>query len=423
MKRVGLYVFTDMVKQRLTKKREGYFDGQNYIGLRYIASEIDRARYEITHVSKDTVNSVDYVLVSLISYYDVLNLINELHDKRITSKIIVGGAGLANVELLRDIVHVATIGRGEGTINAILDGDDEVDGLWYRETNYEMRKPIKIMPLKQFIEIDDPILGRYCEQSIGCARKCYFCEYSWKNKYTNKTDIYNSGLADRETRFEEVDWTSYKNKDLVTAVDGIDERTRRIINKPISNDTIRGKINEIYDQGKDYLSLKLYCLLGYPFESGFHPEELLDTIASCRRDHKNRLNVMMVSPHFMPMPFTPMENEPVNPINFRNLIQNYDLSKYQTGTIKVYWPYSQSSGPVTALEATVVHRATSEDAALIKRVLCSSKYKGLDGARKIATIGNIFGKYIGRFENVLPYVERTHPTDAAKREYMRRLCE
>lgn len=421
MKKVGLYVFTDMVKSRNTKKREGYFDGQNYIGLRYIASEIDKSKYEIDYVSKDTVNSVDYVLISLTSHYDILNIINELHGRKITSKIIVGGAGCNNIDLLRDIADFAVIGRGEGIINDILSGNAP-DGIYCREDNHELEKKIKIQTLKQFISIDDPILGHYDELSTGCKRKCFFCEYSWKNKLVTKSDIYHSGLADRETRIEEVDWNKYKNKDLVTAVDGIDEKTRRVINKSISNEVIKNKIEEIVNAPRDYYSLKLYCLLGYPFEAEFDPKELLDTITGCNIGRK-RLNVLMVSPHFMPMPFTPMECEPVNLINFRKKIDRYDFSKWQHGNIKVYWPTSQSSGPVSAAEATVLHRATVNDADDIKRIICSSKYKSLLSAQKIGVLQKAFGGLLGAVDRVAPYVTRVYDSDKLKSVYLRRKME
>lgn len=417
MKKVGVYVFTHMVKKRETKKRETFFDGQNYIGLRYILSEIDTTRYEITYVSKANVNTVDYLLVCLISYYDVFNLINELHGVKIKPKVIIGGPGCINVELFKDIADVAIIGRGENKIMHILDDDERIDGLYYKDENYSLKKPLSVQPLEKFIEIGDNQIGRYIEQSIGCHRKCFFCEYSWKNKLKSKTDIYSSGLINRETRLEEVDWTIYKNKDLVTAIDGIDEATRRCINKDISCETIKKKINEIYSQSKDYLSLKLYCLLGYPFQRDFKPEETLETIAGCSRNSNIRLNVVMVSPHFMPMPFTPMENEPVNQINFRDKIKAYDFSKYQTGNVKVYWPWALASSPINAMEATVVHRAKAEDAELIKRILCSSKYKALQYRGKIAILNKAFGQYLGQYDDVLPYVKRTHPLDAAKRKY------
>jgi hypothetical protein len=421
MKRVGIYVFTDAIKQRLTKKREGYFDGQNYIGIRYIAKQINRDKYEVTYISKDTINTVDYALVSLTSYYDILNLINELHGKKHTCKIIVGGAGLSNVDVLRDIADIAVVGRGENIINYILDQKAEVPGVWYKDTNYNFDTKLSIRQLDDFISIDDPILGQYCELSIGCQRKCYFCEYSWKNKHKTKSDIYHSGLADRETRLEEVNWSSYKNKDLVTAVDGIDEKTRAIINKPITNQAIKSKISEIYEQQKDYFSLKLYCLLGYPFEKGFHPEELLETIISCCRIGGNRLNIVMVSPHFMPMPFTPMECEPVNPINFRDKIRKYDFSRYQQGNIKVYWPWTLASSPINAMEATILHRATKDDTATVKKILCSSKYKNLSADEKNCVLYKAFAHLLGRVGSVADYIKRTYPTEAAKRKYYKAL--
>jgi len=418
MKRVGLYVFTDMVKERTTKKREGYFDGQNYIGLRYIASEIDKSQYELSYVSKDTINSVDFALVSLTSYYDILNIINELHGKKITAKVIVGGAGCNNIDLLRGIADIAVVGRGEGMINDVLAGNTP-HGIYDKATNCDLKKQIEIRALKKFISIDDPILGQYDELSIGCKRKCFFCEYSWKNKLCTKSDIYHSGLADRETMLEEVDWGRYVNKDLVTAVDGIDYATRKIINKNISNETIKAKIEEIKTAARDYYSLKLYCLLGYPFQNSFEPEELLDTIVSADTGSK-RCNVMMVSPHFMPMPFTPMECESVNMFNFRKKIERYDFSRWQKGNIKVFWPYSQSSSPVSAVEATILHRATLDDADTIKRILCSAKYRSLTCDQKISVAQKAFGQYLGEVQSVAPYVKRTHATEAAKVEYLKR---
>lgn len=422
MKKVGIYVFTDQIKERKTKKREGYFDGQNYIGLRYIASEIDQSKYEITYVSKDNINSVDYCLISLTSYYDVLNVINELYGKEITAKVSIGGAGFNNVGLLRDIADFGTVGRGEGTIMGILEGE-KIDGLYYKQYNRDLNTKIKIMPLKKFIEIDDNFVGKYCEQSIGCQRKCYFCEYSWKHKWTKKDTGYHSGLLNRETLLQDVDWSEYKNKDLVTAIDGATERTRYIINKPIKNSEITDKMLQIYDVPKDYLSLKLYCLLGYPFESKFEPEEAVEAIIAARKNDNHRCNVLMVSPHFMPMPFTPMECEPVNWHNFREDIKNYDWDKFGKGNINVFWNWSLASSPLSAAEATVLNRADIEDIGKIKSVLCASKYKSLNAFQKRKVLEKYFYHLLGKVDSVLPYIERNNPTEQAKKTYEKRKQE
>lgn len=420
MARIGIYVFTDQIKERKTKKREGYFDGQNYIGLRYIVSEIPLDKHEITYVSKDTINSVDFALISLTSYYDVLNVINELHGKKITAKIVMGGAGYNNVGLLRDYAYVGTVGRGEGTIASILAGE-HVPGLYYRESNRDLQSPISIMPLRKFIEIDDAYVGQYCEQSIGCQRKCYFCEYSWKHKWTKKDTGYHSGLMNRETLLQDVDWSTYHNKDLVTAIDGATEQTRHIINKPIRNDEITAKMMEIYDAPKDYMSLKLYCLLGYPFETRFEPEEAVEALIAARRQGASkRANVLIVSPHFMPMPFTPMECEPVNWTNFREEIRAYDWSKFGSGNINVYWNWSLASSPLSAAEATILNRADVQDEPALHAILCSSKYKGLDAVKKRMVLEKHFGHLLGQVDRVLPYIIRNNPTDSAKAVYEKR---
>ena len=423
MTKVGIYVFTHQIKQRATKKREGFFDGQNYIGLRYIVSEIPKDKYEITYVSKDTINSVDYCLISLTSYYDVINIINELYGKRITAKVCVGGAGYNNVGLLRDIVDVGTVGRGEGTIVPILNGE-YIPGIYYKEINYDLKTPIEILPLKTFICIDDKYVGKYEERSIGCQRKCYFCEYSWKHKWTKKDDGYHSGLLNRETLLQDVNWAEYHNKDLVTAIDGATERTRHIINKPIKNSEITEKMLEIYDAPRDYVSLKLYCLLGYPFEDRFEPEEAVESIIKARKTgNAHRCNVLMVSPHFMPMPFTPMECEPVNWHNFREDIKRYDWEKFGKGNINVFWNWSLASSPLSAAEATILNRADVQHAGKIKTILCSSKYKGLNATQKRLTLEKHFGDLLGRVDSVLPYIKRNNPTDGAKKVYEKRKCK
>ena len=420
MIRVGVYVFTHQIKARKTKKREEYFDGQNYIGLRYLISQLDPQIYKISHVSRDTVNTVDYVLVSLTSYYDVLNLINELHGKRVTARMIIGGAGYNNVGLLREYAHVGIVGRGEGLLHPVMQGQI-IDGLYYREHNRNLTTPLHIMPLREYITIGDAYVGEYCEQSLGCQRKCYFCEYSWKHKWTHREDGYRSGLLNRETLLQDVDWSTYHNRDLVTAIDGATERTRHIINKPISNAAITAKMLEIYDAPRDYLSLKLYCLLGYPFETRFEPEEAVEAIIAARRPGAaKRCNVLMVSPHFMPMPFTPMECEPVNWINFREAIRDYDWSRFGTGNINVYWNWSLASSPLSAAEATILNRADIEDEPAVHAILCSSRYKSLDAARKRLVLEKHFGHLLGRVDSVLPYIIRNNPTQAAKETYERR---
>ena len=419
MAKIGIYVFTDFIKQRVAKKRDTFFDGQNYIGLRYIVSELSSAN-EISYVSKDTVNSVDFVLVSLTSYYDVANLINDLHGKKIASKIICGGAGYNNVDLLREIVDFGIIGRAETLVPRLLDGDYE-DGIYVKENNIILTHQMIIQPVRKFIKIQDKILRMYDEKSVGCPRKCFFCEYSWKHKYTSDSKQYGSGIESREVLLQDIDFSKYKNKDFVTAIDGATEQTRHIINKPIKNSDITEMCNKIYqDNVKDYVSLKLYCLLGYPFEKQFYPDEVIEAVIRSRRNSNKKLNIVVVSPHFMPMPFTPMENEPLNWIDFRLEIEKYDFNAIPKGNINLFWPSRLASSPLSAAEATVLNRGTINDIVAIKSVLCNSKYKGLKPFVKRKVLEKHFGHLLGYCKEIHPYITRSNDANKAKETYRKR---
>lgn len=418
--KVGVYVFTHSIMKRSTKSRENYFDGLNYIGLRYIVSEIDRDMYDVSYVSADNVNSVDFVLVSLTSYYDVLNVISELYGKKIKPTVLIGGAGCNNVGLLRCVGDVITVGRGEETIMRILAGD-HVDGIWYRDADPDLKGTVDILPPKKLIEMDDKYLGTYEERSVGCPRRCAFCEYGWKHPYYNPSGRYESGIIERETLFSDVDFSSYANRDLVTAIDGQTEETRKVAGKPISNADITEKLMEIYDQENEYVSLKLYCMVGYPWETAFYPDEFVECVARARRSGGNRLNILVVSPHFMPMPFTPMENEPVNWHNFREDIKKHGNARFVDENIGVYWNWSLASSPMRAAEATVLNRADLEDAPAIKAVLCSSAYRGLNFVKKRIVLERYFGHLLGRVDSVLPYVNRINDVEKGKERYRSRL--
>lgn len=421
--KIGIYVFTDQARSRTACKRNTYFDGQNYIGLRYIVKEIKQKvqNCEISYVSKDNVNSVDYALISLTSYYDEINLINELHGRKITAKLIVGGAGFNNVGLLRDIVDFGIVGRGENIVYKILLGDYE-DGIYVKDKNYNLTTPLKIQTLREFITIEDKGIGTYKEQSVGCPRKCFFCEYSFKHKFCTRAKGYTSSVTNLETLLQDLVWPDNKGKDLISAVDGTTERTRMLINKPISNKDITNKMMEIYEASRDHYFLKLYCLVGYPFEDKFRPEELLDSILSARRDGtSHRLDVLICSPHFCPMPFTPLECEPVNFHNFRKDIEQYNFGEAMNGNIRVIWPVAIANSPIKAAEECVINRADVNECDTIKRILCQPKYMNLNFAQKVKVMEKYFWKYMGRVDSVLPYIFRNNDTENFKKLYYKNL--
>jgi hypothetical protein len=65
----------------------------------------------------------------------------------------------------------------------------------------------------------------------------------------------------------------------------------------------------------------------------------------------------------------------------------------------------------------VAHRATPDMAGDIANVLCSSRYSGLSSSLKVQVAKKYFGDIVGRVDEVLPYIERSHSTVEAKERY------
>lgn len=259
---------------------------------------------------------------------------------------------------------------------------------------------------------------------LDVSRSAFFCQYSWKNKFSQKSsDGYTSGIQDRETLFQDMDYEVYKNGYLVTAIDGSTESCRMVINKPISNKLICSKLNEFYESSKEYAGLKLYCILGYPFETDFNPGEFLSVVDSINKPSDKILNIFMNSTHFVPMPFTPMEREAVNFINFREKIKQYDFKKWHRDTIKVYWNWTTVTTPISAAEQTICNRGAASDQALVKKILLSSKYKSGNYRQKTRVIHKYFGHLIGKQESVLDYIERPYNVENGIRLYESRKKE
>jgi hypothetical protein len=176
MAKVGLYIFTNKTKKRGTRKNS-YFESDKYTGFRHIISEIDRDKHYVEFCSSANMNRFDFVLVPIISFYDIINLINELKGKKRTCKVVVGGPGVFNIRGYKDYIDIAVFRRAEGIINRVLEMEP-LSNVWYKEYDEG---------LKNAYEIGKPqyLLGD--EKSVGCSNKCKFCQYSWTNGYkTNK---------------------------------------------------------------------------------------------------------------------------------------------------------------------------------------------------------------------------------------------
>lgn len=410
MAKIGILIPTQQVKERSSKKNS--FDEKKYTGFKYIISEIDLSVNEVFYIdsSEESLNSVDFVLFSLTSFYDILNIISELRHKKYKSKIIVGGAGLLNFSLLRDYVDIAILGRGEGIINDIFNGK-KMKNVWYKEDDFAIKNEYEIGETKTLIGD---------ERSVGCQKKCFFCQYGWKNKYYGFSDNYQSG-SEFEDIFQALDFNITGNGYIISAIDGMTEKTRYIINKNILDEEIKSKINEYYETKNKTKGLKLYNIIGFPWEESTE-NNFFNIIKQCDKKSEKKLNIFISSTHFVPMPMTPMECEPINLHNFREeLIQK--KYTFDGETIKMWWFGNQTTSPISALEECILMRSDYKHLKLLENIFLNKKYLSSNFFQKIRIIKNyipenLYGKV--EKEKILDYIKYERGFENAKKEFYRR---
>jgi len=393
MARVGVLYFWKKKDRNTHSETQTLFDTPKLtIGFQYIINEVAQ-KHEVRYV--DTSDTwADYWLASLVSWYDVYNLVCALDGKKPMAKLIIGGPGVLNPWVLQDIVYAAIIGRGEGTINRVIDGDKTVANAYYFDD------PGRLITIGQpTVQIDG---GYEKECACGCPKKCFFCEYGWKYRYKNWSGQY-SEYANGETFFRDIDFTRGR---VTAGLDGITERERYVVNKKMTSQEIIDTLSR--HTIRDNMVLKLFCVTAYPFTDGYNFDEWEDTITRASIVVKKPITIMLSLSHFCPMPFTPMEEERV--LFFDRLQQ----APKKIGKIK-WATYLQGTTVSSAAYESMIYRGRQEDDVIA--FILANKPSG-DTAEKIRTVFPhiVNGGYIP-----VPLIERPFNVESGKKIYRERI--
>jgi len=393
MARVGVLYFRQEKDRNKHTKSASLFDTPKLtIGFQYIVNEAAK-EHEIRYV--DTTDTwADYWLASLVSWYDVYNIIRALGGKKPRAKLIVGGPGVLNPWILHDLIYAAVIGRGEGIINRVIDGDKTVSNAYFY--NSPDRRLIIGQPT---VQIDG---GYEKECACGCPKKCFFCEYGWKYRYTDWSGQY-SEYANGETFFRDIDFSRGR---VTAGLDGITEHERYVVNKKLSPQEIVDTLAK--HTIRDNMVLKLFCVTAYPFTDGYNFDEWEYTIAMASKVVKNPITIMLSLSHFCPMPFTPMEEERV---------LFFDRLQQAPKTIgKIKWAtYLQGTTVSSAAYESMIYRG-NEDDDIIGFILRNTPSG--ETARKIR---ESFPHVINGGYVPVPLIERPYNVENGKKEYRRRI--
>ncbi len=383
------------------RRKNSHFDGFAYTGLRRIVRDLHK-KYtpEYCHVS--SIGKYDFVLCTLTSFDDYYNLVYSFEKNKPEKngcKVIVGGAGVVNINLIYKYIDIAVWGRGENQIVKIIDGE-QFDNVWRKEDDPQLKKQYNI---RQFVE---PAEGN--SEFVGCRNRCFYCGYTWHRKSNySRSGHYKGSETYKQHDMQEDDWNGLNivsASHYVSALDGLSQDTRFLVNKKITDESIKNKINELYERDFNHrIHLTVYMILGYPWETqksiAEDWKELESMLVSLdRTEKKMKLNLFLKFTPFNPVPLTPMQYLASSPeINFRKAIgqKHMQCKKYVGRNIHIFFQ-SPVMGPLRLLEILFCSRAKIEDNENYCKMIFTNRLKQIDRFKAVDFLKTkgIVGKHI-----------------------------
>lgn len=348
-------------------KRDGNIGGDVIFKLASEMCHVDR-------ISADMVGMYDLVLVSIPSsgqLIDVFKLAIKYNWVNRRCKILVGGYGVQNVNLLRGMIDFAFFGRAHDCLHEIIDGIMQggvPDSL--RDHMIAVDSP-HVVRFRQAQLMDNNV---FREEFTGCPLKCKFCHYTYARKFNGKTNGYTQALltdgnAD-EVLYSDIQSFVEKRGRIRTAIDGFSERIRYLYGKRISNDMIVQGINHLgaiaVDTHQDDMFgghelnkrtvMTVYNICNFPYETEADEQEFIDNVQ--RADPKTRVIFILHSTPFRASPATPMQWERVQ--IFPDWSERREKTICDRDNLLVKYSYTLE-GPWSQLLAAICERSREDD--------------------------------------------------------------
>lgn len=415
--KIGVYVLNKYANRSYSKDN---YNKRGNIGMAVVCDVLERAGFtNISFCSACNVTSFDMVMFSVTGFSDWFSFIAE----RVTwvpgkYKVVVGGQGALNPRPFLEYVDYFVLGRAEGIqpklAECILSGTECNDEHVVSSKSYSVDKIYYVNQTDRLYPYELKLSSgkRYKEDCIGCNHKCFFCSYTWQRKFVGPTEYLCAGLwndnIDRERAMLDVHAGIDVDLDKLrtTALDGLSERLRLMVNKRITRDIFRDFIEKLALCQKPHF-VKIYNILGLPTETEADWAEYLEDIIAVDKKLTRREPILLIlhSTPFHPMPPTPMACAPMSYKDYRGAVARR-LGKghypgrafYEGNRFACVESMYEESLPTTILNA-IIWRGTEEDTDNIVKIACSKKFSAASTAVKQATlekyfdVARLFGAY------------------------------
>jgi len=422
MPRVAIYIQSKYAKQ--TYAVESY-DVRAWPGMEMVRDALERAGIEVGYCTQDTVDRYDVVLMSITGMCDWWPFVAErLTWPRGRYQVVVGGAAVLNIRPFLEYADYFVLGRGERVapplVAALLRGEAFEHPSVVRSRDFSPDKAYLIAQAEACYEHTTTMANGkpFTEEAIGCQQRCLFCGYTWQRAHVGMTQRYaGAGNAlykgsDERTMFEldldhpetwDVDYEGKKsNKLRIIGLDGLSERLRRMVNKPITREMLHKFLAGLHVIPHPH-RVKVYNIIGYPTETESDQMEFIDTLIEADATtpslgDRKQWGIELVSTPFRAMPATPGAYWPMSYVNYRySLGPRFKSRGYYRpweGKENVFfqgrslWSYETFG---TEHLATVVFdclglRGTEDHAAVARAIVLNRAFWGASGAVRLATL-------------------------------------
>lgn len=388
-------------------------DTRQFVGLRVVIHALETAGYSVEWAGIDTVHLYDVILVSLTADCDWWTYVQErIRWRPGNYKVIVGGAGVLHVTPFLPFGDYFSLGRGEKSIVNLIhmlagqsgDDDDSIitSATFSPNKQYRIRQTDDLYAAE--VEISDTKSFR--ERAIGCNHKCLFCGYTWHRKPLLPEGYfeYGSGLFDVSNKERAmldwkanpsvIDWSKLRS----TAIDGMSERLRFMVNKRISKELLQKFITTMISSDARPHQVKFFNIVGYPTETSKDWSEFVETISAADREStlsEKQWSIVLNATPFRPMPATPMACAPMSKKNYRGKL-GMVLGRGLKGNLiyqgKSLWCVEGmgTDSLSTVMLSAIVHRGSEHDTENIIKLCCNNKFWKANTSTREATLEKYF---------------------------------
>lgn len=407
--KIGVYVLSKYAKQTYSKE---CYNVRLNAGMAVVCDILRREGFtNIDYCSSANAHEYDMIMYSVTADCDWWEFVAErLSWQKGQYKVVVGGQGVLNPRPFLELVDFFVLGRAEAVqplvAEAIMNGEDCDDPHVVSARSYSLDKNYYINQVDEIYPHDIVLENgtTYHEDVIGCNHRCLFCGYTWHRKHAKQEEFNYSGLwnggKDRERAM--IDMHNGIEVDLVklrtTAIDGLSERLRVMVNKKITREMLREFLDRLARCEKPH-QVKFYNIIGYPTESYDDWREFLEDIQIVDRrmsKQEKQTSILLHSTPFRAMPATPLACKPMSYENYRGKIAKVLGEGKYKGNIfyqgNAMWAVESmaTESLPTVIQSAIIWRGTESDTSNIIKVAKSKKFQAADMKVRQATLEKYF---------------------------------